>query len=150
MRSTTGTCTNEDTRNPTWKSLTEQHMKKDSRRFFSRTGLPQRPYKVVQLYQGGGSDTEDRRTPECMQHVQWRRDHLTSRTVVIVVFRDMVIFCRGNRPCTSYSRTNGYGKLRTNGYDIAYTFTHNNITLEHNAMNNKNTIAHMHVHNTQY
>ena len=58
--------------------------------------------------------------------------------------------CRGNRPCTSYSRTNGYDKLRTNGYDIAYTFTHNNITLEHNAMNNKNTIAHMDVHNTQY
>ena len=43
--------------------------------------------------------------------------------------------CRGNKPCTSYSRTNGYVKLRTNGYDIAYTFTHNNITLEHNAMN---------------
>ena len=58
--------------------------------------------------------------------------------------------CKGNKPCTSYSRTNGYGKLRTNGYDIAYTFTHNNITLEHNAMNNKNTIAHMDVHNTQY
>ena len=36
------------------------------------------------------------------------------------------------------------------GYDIAYTFTHNNIMLEHNAMNNKNTIAHMDVHNTQY
>ena len=29
------------------------------------------------------------------------------------------------------------------GYDIAYNFTHNNIMLEHNAMNNKNTIAHM-------
>ena len=55
-----------------------------------------------------------------------------------------------NKPCTSYSRTSGYVKLRTNGYDIAYTFTHNNITLEHNAMNNKNTIAHMDVHNTQY
>ena len=36
------------------------------------------------------------------------------------------------------------------GYDIAYNFTHNNIMLEHNAMNNKNTIAHMDVHNTQY
>ena len=58
--------------------------------------------------------------------------------------------CRGNKPCTSCSRTNGYVKLRTNGYDIAYTFTLNNITLEHNAMNNKNTIAHMDVHNTQY
>ena len=50
--------------------------------------------------------------------------------------------CKGNKPCTSYSRTNGYGKLRTNGYGIAYTFTHNNITLEHTAMNDKNTIAH--------
>ena len=36
------------------------------------------------------------------------------------------------------------------GYDIAYNFTHNNIVLEHNAMNNKNTVAHMDVHNTQY
>ena len=36
------------------------------------------------------------------------------------------------------------------GYDIAYTFTHNNITLEPNAMNNMNTVAHMDVHNTQY
>ena len=58
--------------------------------------------------------------------------------------------CGGNKPCTSYSRTNGYVKLRINGYDIAYNFTHNNIMLEHNAMNNKNTIAHMDVHNTQY
>ena len=36
------------------------------------------------------------------------------------------------------------------GYDIAYNFTHNNIMLEHNAMNNKNIVAHMDVHNTQY
>ena len=36
------------------------------------------------------------------------------------------------------------------GYDIAYTFTHNNIMLEHNAMNNMNTVTHMNVHNTQY
>ena len=36
------------------------------------------------------------------------------------------------------------------GYDIAYNFTHNNIMLEHNAMNNKNTVAHMDVHNAQY
>ena len=35
-------------------------------------------------------------------------------------------------------------------YDTAYTFTQNNITLEHNAMNNKNTITHMDAHNTQY
>ena len=40
--------------------------------------------------------------------------------------------------------SNGYG------YDIAYNFTHNNIMLEHNAMNNMNTVAHMDVHNTQY
>ena len=36
------------------------------------------------------------------------------------------------------------------GYDIAYNFTHNNIMLEHNAMNNMDTVAHMNVHNTQY
>ena len=36
------------------------------------------------------------------------------------------------------------------GYDIAYNFTQNNIMLEHNAMNNMNTVAHMDVHNTQY
>ena len=36
------------------------------------------------------------------------------------------------------------------GYDIAYNFTHNNIMLEHKAMNNMNTVAHMDVHNTQY
>ena len=36
------------------------------------------------------------------------------------------------------------------GYDIAYNFTHNNIMLEPNAMNNMNTVAHMDVHNTQY
>ena len=36
------------------------------------------------------------------------------------------------------------------GYDNAYNFTHNNIMLEPNAMNNMNTVAHMDVHNTQY
>ena len=36
------------------------------------------------------------------------------------------------------------------GYGIAYTFTHNNITLEHTAMNDKNTIAHTDAHNTQF
>ena len=36
------------------------------------------------------------------------------------------------------------------GYDIAYNFTHSNIMLEPNAMNNMNTVAHMDVHNTQY
>ena len=36
------------------------------------------------------------------------------------------------------------------GYDIAYNFTHNNIMLEHNAMNNIDTVAHMDAHNTQY
>ena len=35
------------------------------------------------------------------------------------------------------------------GYGIAYTFTHNNITLEHTAMNDKNTIAHTDAYNTQ-
>ena len=36
------------------------------------------------------------------------------------------------------------------GYDTAYNFTHNNIMLEPNAMNNMDTVAHMNVHNTQY
>ena len=35
------------------------------------------------------------------------------------------------------------------GYDTAYNFTHNNIMLEHNAMNNMNNITHMDAHNTQ-
>ena len=46
--------------------------------------------------------------------------------------------CRGIISYTSYSRTND---CIYNGYD-------NN--LEHNAMNNKNTITHMDAHNTQY
>ena len=32
----------------------------------------------------------------------------------------------------------------------AYTFTHNNITLEHTAMNDKNTITHTDAYNTQF
>ena len=36
------------------------------------------------------------------------------------------------------------------GYDTAYNFTHNNIMLEPNAMNNIDIVAHMNVHNTQY
>ena len=36
------------------------------------------------------------------------------------------------------------------GYDTAYNFTHNNIMLEPNAMNNIDTVAHMNMHNTQY
>ena len=36
------------------------------------------------------------------------------------------------------------------GYDTAYNFTHNNIMLEPNAMNNMDTVAHMNMHNTQY
>ena len=73
---------------------------------------------------------------------------LVSETCVSAI--ELWSMCRGNRPCTSYSRTIYNTKMATDGYDIAYTFTHNNITLEHNAMNNKNTIAHMDVHNTQY
>ena len=55
--------------------------------------------------------------------------------------------CKGNEPCTSYSRT---FTIHNYGYGIAYTFTHNNITLEHTAMNDKNTIAHTDAHNTQF
>ena len=40
--------------------------------------------------------------------------------------------------------------MATNGYDIAYTFTHNNIMLEHKAMNNKNTTKHTDTNNAQY
>ena len=75
------------------------------------------------------------------------KDSAENRKYISAIFDT---FCRGNKPCTSYSRTNGHVKLRTNGYGIAYIFTHNNITLEYNAMNNKNTVAHMDVHNTQY
>ena len=55
--------------------------------------------------------------------------------------------CEGNEPCTSYSRT---FTIHNYGYGIAYTFTHNNITLEHTAMNDKNTIAHTDAYNTQF
>ena len=55
--------------------------------------------------------------------------------------------CKGNEPCTSYSRT---FTIHNYGYGTAYTFTHNNITLEHTAMNNKNTITHTDAYNTQY
>ena len=54
---------------------------------------------------------------------------------------------KGNKPCTSYSRT---FTIHNYGYGIAYTFTHNNIMLEHTAMNDKNTIAHTDAHNTQF
>ena len=56
-------------------------------------------------------------------------------------------FCKGNKPCTSYSRT---FTIHNYGYDIAYTFTHNNITLEHTAMNNANTTKHTDANNTQF
>ena len=56
-------------------------------------------------------------------------------------------FCRGIISYTSYSRTND---CIYNGYDTAYTFTHNNINLEPNTMNNIDTVAHMNMHYTQY
>ena len=90
------------------------------------------------------------KTHRCTQSVVQRCRDRVQRTGFLSGHDGGYMICRGNRPCTSHSRTNGYGKLRTNGYDIAYTFTHNNITLEHNAMNNKNTITHMDVLNTQY
>ena len=36
------------------------------------------------------------------------------------------------------------------GYDTSYNFTHNNIMLEPNAMNNIDIVTHMDAHNTQY
>ena len=52
----------------------------------------------------------------------------------------------------SYPAPHIHGQMTTSnyGYDIAYNFTHNNIMLEPNVMNNKNTVAHMDVHNRQY
>ena len=55
--------------------------------------------------------------------------------------------CKGNEPCTSYSRT---FTIHNYGYGTAYTFTHNNITLEHTAMNDKNTNTHTDAYNTQF
>ena len=55
--------------------------------------------------------------------------------------------CKGNEPCTSYSRT---FTIHNYGYVNAYTFTHKNITLEHTAMNDKNTITHTDAYNTQF
>ena len=55
--------------------------------------------------------------------------------------------CKGKIPCTSYSRT---FTIHNYGYGTAYTFTHNNITLEHTAMNDKNTITHTDAYNTQF
>ena len=55
--------------------------------------------------------------------------------------------CKGNEPCTSCSRT---FTIHNYGYVNAYTFTQNNITLEHTAMNDKNTITHTDAYNTQY
>ena len=56
-------------------------------------------------------------------------------------------FCKGNEPCTSYSRT---FTIHNYGCGTAYTFTHNNITLEHTAMNDKNTITHTDANGTQF
>ena len=47
--------------------------------------------------------------------------------------------CKGNIPCTSYSRT---FTIHNYGYGTAYTFTHNMIMLEHTAMNGTNTTKH--------
>ena len=55
--------------------------------------------------------------------------------------------CKGNEPCTSYSRT---FTIHNYGYGTAYIFTHNNITLEHTAMNDKNTITHTDANTTQF
>ena len=51
--------------------------------------------------------------------------------------------CKGNEPCTSYSRTNYNIKMATKGYGNANK-------LEHTAMNNKYTIAHTGTFNTQF
>ena len=54
---------------------------------------------------------------------------------------------KGMNPAPHISRT---FTIHNYGYGIAYTFTHNNITLEHTVMNDKNTIAHTDAYNTQF
>ena len=56
-------------------------------------------------------------------------------------------FVKGMNPAPHISRT---FTTHNYGYGIAYTFTQNNITLEHTAMNDKNTIAHTDAYNTQF
>ena len=56
--------------------------------------------------------------------------------------------CRGNRPCTSYSRTNNYVQIMATTLRTLLRITTSRLST--NAMNNKNTIAHMDAHNTQY
>ena len=60
--------------------------------------------------------------------------------------------CSGNHVEESYPTPHIHEQMTTSnyGYDTAYNFTHNNIMLEPNAMNNMDTVAHMNVHNTQY
>ena len=50
-----------------------------------------------------------------------------------------LLCCKGNEPCTSYSRT---FTIHNYGYGTAYNFTHNIIMLEHTAMNETNTTKH--------
>ena len=65
---------------------------------------------------------------------------------------DVACFCPTVSVEELYSAPHIHEQMTTSyyGYDIAYNFTHNNIMLEHNAMNNMNTITHMDAHNTQY
>ena len=55
--------------------------------------------------------------------------------------------CKGNVPCTSYSRTFTIHKY---GYGTAYIFTHNKNMLEHIANNGTDTTKHTDVYNAQF
>ena len=55
--------------------------------------------------------------------------------------------CKGNIPCTSYSRTFTIHKY---GYGTAYIFTHNMNMLEHIANNGTDTTKHTDVYNAQF
>ena len=74
--------------------------------------------------------------------------------VVKLIFR--VFFSKRSSACfdveESYPTPHIHEQMTTSnyGYDTAYNFTHNNIMLEPNAMNNIDIVAHMNVHNTQY
>ena len=92
--------------------------------------------------------------------MQRQKHHLDSHTsgpffFYMIVTVVLVVYTTGQasgRVEESYPTPHIHEQMTTSnyGYDTAYNFTHNNIMLEPNAMNNIDTVAHMNVHNTQY
>ena len=70
--------------------------------------------------------------------------HVNNTTIQYLTSREI---CKGNIPCTSYSRTFTIHKY---GYGTAYIFTHNMNTLEHIAINGTNTTKHTDANNAQF